>query len=111
MRVHIAGDPRRIGTVRYVGVDWDGDDDGKQDGSVAGVRYFAPGLPDPGRSSGRGACAEGYRFTRRSSADTEDTIPRKKKDFSLAFECFQIEEEAYFNQGSLKIGLRGVTLD
>ncbi|PON49534.1 CAP Gly-rich domain containing protein [Parasponia andersonii] len=49
-RVHSAGDPRRIGTVRYVGpvqgysgiwvgVDWD-NGDGKHDGSINGVRYF-----------------------------------------------------------------------
>ncbi|KAF3434118.1 hypothetical protein FNV43_RR25221 [Rhamnella rubrinervis] len=49
-RVHSAGDPRRIGTVRYVGpvqgysgtwigVDWD-NGDGKHDGSANGVRYF-----------------------------------------------------------------------
>ncbi|KAL5993275.1 hypothetical protein ACLOJK_014199 [Asimina triloba] len=49
-RVHFAGDPRRIGTVRYVGpveghsgiwvgVDWD-NRDGKHDGSVNGIRYF-----------------------------------------------------------------------
>ncbi|KAK1262969.1 hypothetical protein QJS04_geneDACA016270 [Acorus gramineus] len=58
-RVHIAGDPRRIGTVRYVGVveghegmwvgvDWDGDDDGKHDGSVNGVRYFDARTPRSG---------------------------------------------------------------
>ncbi|KAK1299609.1 hypothetical protein QJS10_CPB13g01128 [Acorus calamus] len=58
-RVHIAGDPRRIGVVRYVGVvkghegtwvgvDWDGDDDGKHDGSVAGVRYFDARTPRSG---------------------------------------------------------------
>jgi hypothetical protein len=51
-RVHAAGDPRRIGTVRYlgpvdghagdwVGVDWDDGAGGRQDGSVAGRRYFA----------------------------------------------------------------------
>ncbi|KAJ0977230.1 hypothetical protein J5N97_012704 [Dioscorea zingiberensis] len=50
-RVHAAGNPRRIGTVRYVGpvdghagewvgVDWD-DGEGKHDGSVNGVRYFS----------------------------------------------------------------------
>ncbi|KAH0457588.1 hypothetical protein IEQ34_012903 [Dendrobium chrysotoxum] len=49
-RVHVAGNRRRIGTVRYigpveghagewVGVDWD-DGDGKHDGRVNGVRYF-----------------------------------------------------------------------
>ncbi|KAL6179242.1 hypothetical protein ACLB2K_050758 [Fragaria x ananassa] len=49
-RVHSAGDPRRIGTVRYlgpvegysgtwVGVDWD-NRDGKHDGSLNGVNYF-----------------------------------------------------------------------
>ena len=49
-RVHSAGDPRRIGTVKYVGavqgfsgtwvgVDWD-NGDGKHDGSINGVRYF-----------------------------------------------------------------------
>ncbi|XP_024020565.1 tubulin-folding cofactor E isoform X1 [Morus notabilis] len=49
-RVHSAGDPRRIGTVAYVGpvqgysgvwigVDWD-NGDGKHDGSINGVRYF-----------------------------------------------------------------------
>nr|XP_019708382.2 tubulin-folding cofactor E isoform X2 [Elaeis guineensis] len=50
-RVHAMGNPRRTGTVRYVGaveghagawvgVDWD-DGEGKHDGSVNGVRYFA----------------------------------------------------------------------
>ncbi|KAK3137774.1 hypothetical protein QOZ80_5BG0457050 [Eleusine coracana subsp. coracana] len=50
-RVHAAGDPRRIGTVRYlgpvdghagdwVGVDWDDGAGGRHDGSVAGRRYF-----------------------------------------------------------------------
>ncbi|TVU18414.1 hypothetical protein EJB05_34510, partial [Eragrostis curvula] len=50
-RVHAAGDPRRIGTVRYlgpvdghagdwVGVDWDEGAGGRHDGSVAGRRYF-----------------------------------------------------------------------
>lgn len=50
-RVHSANDTRRIGTVKYVGevqgysgtwigVDWDGDGNGKHDGSVNGVRYF-----------------------------------------------------------------------
>lgn len=49
-RVHSAGDPRRIGTVKYVGtidghpgawvgVDWDSGD-AKHDGSVNGIRYF-----------------------------------------------------------------------
>lgn len=49
-RVHASGDPRRIGTVRYVGaleghsgiwigVDWD-NGEGKHDGSVNGVKYF-----------------------------------------------------------------------
>lgn len=49
-RVHSAGDPRRTGTVTYVGpvqgyagiwvgVDWD-NGDGKHDGSINGVRYF-----------------------------------------------------------------------
>ncbi|KAL9320647.1 hypothetical protein ACSQ67_012486 [Phaseolus vulgaris] len=49
-RVHVLGDPRRIGTVKYVGpvegysdtwvgVDWD-NGEGKHDGSVNGVRYF-----------------------------------------------------------------------
>ncbi|KAL6624574.1 hypothetical protein ACP70R_031895 [Stipagrostis hirtigluma subsp. patula] len=51
-RVHAAGDPRRVGTVRYlgpveghsgdwVGVDWDAGAGGRHDGSVAGRRYFA----------------------------------------------------------------------
>ena len=50
-RVHAAGDPRRVGTVRYlgpveghsgewVGVDWDDGTGGRRDGSVAGRRYF-----------------------------------------------------------------------
>ncbi|GKV12409.1 hypothetical protein SLEP1_g23551 [Rubroshorea leprosula] len=50
-RVHAANDPRRIGTVKYigevegysgtrVGVDWDNHRDGKHDGSINGVRYF-----------------------------------------------------------------------
>ncbi|KAL1533933.1 tubulin-folding cofactor E [Salvia divinorum] len=50
-RVHFAGQPRRVGTVRYVGpvegyggdwvgVDWDADGQGKHDGSHNGVRYF-----------------------------------------------------------------------
>jgi dynactin complex subunit len=50
-RVHAAGDPRRVGTVRYlgpveghsgdwVGVDWDDGAGGRHDGSVAGRRYF-----------------------------------------------------------------------
>ena len=49
-RVHSAADPRRIGTIKYigpvqgysgtwVGVDWD-NGEGKHDGSVNGVRYF-----------------------------------------------------------------------
>ncbi|KAJ7982715.1 Tubulin-folding cofactor E [Quillaja saponaria] len=49
-RVHSSGDPRRIGTVRYVGpvqgysgkwvgVDWY-NGEGKHDGSINGVRYF-----------------------------------------------------------------------
>ncbi|KAL6619619.1 hypothetical protein ACP70R_034758 [Stipagrostis hirtigluma subsp. patula] len=51
-RVHAAGDPRRVGTVRYlgpveghsgdwVGVDWDAGAGGRHDGSVAVRRYFA----------------------------------------------------------------------
>ncbi|XP_010535837.1 PREDICTED: tubulin-folding cofactor E [Tarenaya hassleriana] len=50
-RVHSINDPRRVGTVMYVGevqgysgvwigVDWDKDGDGKHDGSVNCVRYF-----------------------------------------------------------------------
>ncbi|XP_059659317.1 tubulin-folding cofactor E [Cornus florida] len=50
-RVHSAGDCRRIGTVKYVGVvegysgewvgvDWDNEDEGKHDGSINEVRYF-----------------------------------------------------------------------
>ncbi|CAL9038104.1 unnamed protein product [Musa banksii] len=50
-RVHAVGNPRRIGTVRYVGavegyagewvgVDWD-DGEGKHDGSLGGIQYFA----------------------------------------------------------------------
>ncbi|KAL3638634.1 hypothetical protein CASFOL_016541 [Castilleja foliolosa] len=50
-RVHFIGQPRRIGTVKYVGpvegfsgdwvgVDWDADGDGKHDGSHNGVSYF-----------------------------------------------------------------------
>ncbi|CAB4297902.1 unnamed protein product [Prunus armeniaca] len=49
-RVHSSGDPRRIGTVRYVGpvqgysgtwvgVDWD-NGEGKHDGTINGVQYF-----------------------------------------------------------------------
>ncbi|KAK4798206.1 hypothetical protein SAY86_030532 [Trapa natans] len=49
-RVHFSGDPRRVGTAKYVGpvsghegtwvgVDWDSGE-GKHDGSVNGVRYF-----------------------------------------------------------------------
>ncbi|KAG2623985.1 hypothetical protein PVAP13_3KG094800 [Panicum virgatum] len=49
--VHAAGDPLRVGTVRYlgpveghsgewVGVDWDDGTGGRHDGSVAGRRYF-----------------------------------------------------------------------
>ncbi|XP_022152477.1 tubulin-folding cofactor E [Momordica charantia] len=49
-RVHFVGDPRRTGTVAFVGtlegysgawigVDWD-DNNGKHDGSINGVRYF-----------------------------------------------------------------------
>lgn len=49
-RVHFVGDPRRTGTVAFVGtlegysgtwigVDWD-DSNGKHDGSINGVRYF-----------------------------------------------------------------------
>ncbi|KAL0456291.1 UNVERIFIED_CONTAM: Tubulin-folding cofactor E [Sesamum latifolium] len=50
-RVHFIGQPRRIGTVKYVGlvegysgnwigVDWDADGEGKHDGSHNGIRYF-----------------------------------------------------------------------
>uniref|UniRef100_A0A0E0KXI6 CAP-Gly domain-containing protein n=1 Tax=Oryza punctata TaxID=4537 RepID=A0A0E0KXI6_ORYPU len=50
-RVHAAGDPARVGTVRYlgpvdghsgdwVGVDWDAGAGGRHDGSLAGRRYF-----------------------------------------------------------------------
>uniref|UniRef100_A0A0A9D661 CAP-Gly domain-containing protein n=1 Tax=Arundo donax TaxID=35708 RepID=A0A0A9D661_ARUDO len=50
-RVHAAGNPRRVGTVRYLGpveghagdwvdVDWDDGAGGRHDGSVAGRRYF-----------------------------------------------------------------------
>lgn len=50
-RVHSSTDPRRVGTVKYVGnvegysgtwvgVDWDNEGDGKHDGSINGVRYF-----------------------------------------------------------------------
>ncbi|KAK7852792.1 tubulin-folding cofactor e [Quercus suber] len=52
-RVHSANDPRRIGTVKYVGpieghagewvgVDWD-TGEAKHDGSVNGIRYFQAG--------------------------------------------------------------------
>ncbi|KAG2253913.1 hypothetical protein Bca52824_084049 [Brassica carinata] len=50
-RVHSLNDPRRVGTVKYVGgvegysgawigVDWDNDGDGKHDGTFNGVFYF-----------------------------------------------------------------------
>ncbi|KAL4325721.1 hypothetical protein GQ457_11G011090 [Hibiscus cannabinus] len=50
-RVHSSADPRRVGTVKFVGnvegysgtwvgVDWDNEGDGKHDGSINGVRYF-----------------------------------------------------------------------
>ncbi|KAL8482390.1 hypothetical protein ACS0TY_028529 [Phlomoides rotata] len=50
-RIHFIGQPRRIGSVKYVGpvegysgnwvgVDWDADGEGKHDGSHNGVRYF-----------------------------------------------------------------------
>ncbi|KAA3487081.1 tubulin-folding cofactor E isoform X2 [Gossypium australe] len=50
-RVHSSTDPRRVGTVKFVGnvegysgtwvgVDWDNEGDGKHDGSINGVRYF-----------------------------------------------------------------------
>ncbi|KAK4413434.1 Tubulin-folding cofactor E [Sesamum alatum] len=50
-RVHFIGQPRRIGTAKYVGpvegysgnwvgVDWDADGEGKHDGSHNGIRYF-----------------------------------------------------------------------
>uniref|UniRef100_A0A0D9WBT8 CAP-Gly domain-containing protein n=2 Tax=Leersia perrieri TaxID=77586 RepID=A0A0D9WBT8_9ORYZ len=50
-RVHAAGDPARVGTVRYVGpveghtgdwvgIDWDAGAGGRHDGSLAGRRYF-----------------------------------------------------------------------
>ncbi|KAG8084629.1 hypothetical protein GUJ93_ZPchr0010g8990 [Zizania palustris] len=50
-RVHAAGDPGRVGTVRYlgpveghsgdwVGVDWDAGAGGRHDGLLAGRRYF-----------------------------------------------------------------------
>lgn len=50
-RVNAVGNPRRVGTVRYVGavegyagdwvgVDWD-DGEGKHDGSLGDVRYFS----------------------------------------------------------------------
>ncbi|XP_065880822.1 tubulin-folding cofactor E [Euphorbia lathyris] len=49
-RIHLCSDPRRIGTVKFIGplqgysgtwigVDWD-NGEGKHDGSVNGVRYF-----------------------------------------------------------------------
>ncbi|XP_038876773.1 tubulin-folding cofactor E [Benincasa hispida] len=57
-RVHFVGDPRRIGTVAFVGtlegysgtwvgVDWD-DNNGKHDGSINGVRYFQAKLERSG---------------------------------------------------------------
>ncbi|KAH6775182.1 tubulin folding cofactor E / Pfifferling [Perilla frutescens var. hirtella] len=56
-RVHFTGQPRRIGTVKYVGpvegfsgdwvgVEWDADGEGKHDGSHNGVRYFAARGPN-----------------------------------------------------------------
>ncbi|KAL6498411.1 hypothetical protein OROHE_026679 [Orobanche hederae] len=45
-RVHSIGQPRRCGTVKYVGpvdwigVDWDADGEGKHEGSHNGVSYF-----------------------------------------------------------------------
>ncbi|KAF0903170.1 hypothetical protein E2562_025752, partial [Oryza meyeriana var. granulata] len=49
-RVHAAGDPARVGAVRYlgveghpgdlVGVDWDAGAGGRHEGSLAGRRYF-----------------------------------------------------------------------
>lgn len=56
-RVHFTGQPRRIGTVKYVGpvegysgiwvgVDWDADGEGKHDGSHNGVSYFTARGPD-----------------------------------------------------------------
>ncbi|XP_057793739.1 tubulin-folding cofactor E [Salvia miltiorrhiza] len=56
-RVHFTGQPRRVGTVGYVGavegyggdwvgVDWDADGEGKHDGSHNGVRYFTARGPD-----------------------------------------------------------------
>ncbi|KAL0314057.1 UNVERIFIED_CONTAM: Tubulin-folding cofactor E [Sesamum angustifolium] len=56
-RVHFIGQPRRIGTVKYVGpvegysgnwigVDWDADGEGKHDGSHNGIRYFTGSGPN-----------------------------------------------------------------
>ncbi|KAK8651603.1 hypothetical protein V6N13_141200 [Hibiscus sabdariffa] len=50
-RVLSSADPRRVGTVKFVGtvegysgtwvgVDWDNEGDGKHDGSINGVPYF-----------------------------------------------------------------------
>lgn len=50
-RVHLVNDPRRTGTVKYIGsiegysgmwigVDWDRNGEGKHDGSINGVKYF-----------------------------------------------------------------------
>ncbi|KAL5707187.1 hypothetical protein ACHQM5_025268 [Ranunculus cassubicifolius] len=50
-RVHSLNDPRRIGTVKYIGsvqgysgtwigIDWDNNGDGKHNGSINGVQYF-----------------------------------------------------------------------
>ncbi|KAI3464276.1 hypothetical protein Pfo_020939 [Paulownia fortunei] len=56
-RVHFIGQPRRIGTVKYVGpvegysgnwvgVDWDADGEGKHDGSHNSVSYFTTRGPN-----------------------------------------------------------------
>nr|CAD1842168.1 unnamed protein product [Ananas comosus var. bracteatus] len=88
-RVHAAGNPRRAGTVRYVGavaghagawvgVDWD-DGEGKHDGSLAGARYFAARASAPPPSSAPRPSAPGSPSSTLSSCATAETTPKRKR--------------------------------
>ncbi|CAA6660206.1 unnamed protein product [Spirodela intermedia] len=88
-RVHVLGDPRRTGTVRYVGpvdgydgswigVDWD-DGGGKHDGVVNGVRYFSAKGQMTGSLVRPRNLSAGITLMGPCVSDTEVNLPRRRR--------------------------------